>query len=229
MQQEELTILPQTDIGTVAILGGTGQQGGGLAQRFAQAGVSVIVGSRDPDRARETVQTWAPSRPIDVTDYASAVARAQTTVLAVPFGTVAALLTSVGPHFADGAIVIDVTVPLTFTGGKMAVIDVPEGSAAEHVRAKLPPQIALACAFKTIPAHLLAALDAPLDCDELVCGDSDAARARAAALVALLPGLRPVDVGPLARARSIEQMTALAVAINRRYKVHDARFRVVGI
>jgi len=215
--------------GTVAILGGTGQQGGGLARRLAQAGVSVIVGSRDPDRARETVQSWAASRPIEVADYAGAVAAAQTTVLAVPFESVDTLLAAIGPHFAEDAVLVDVTVPITFAGGRMALVDVPEGSAAEHVRATLPLRVGLACAFKTIPARLLAALDAPLDCDEFICGDSDAARARAAALAALLPGLRTVDVGPLVRARSIEHMTALAIAINRRHKVHDARFRVVGI
>jgi NADPH-dependent F420 reductase len=175
------------------------------------------------------VQRWAAARPIEVADYAGAVAAAQTTVLAVPFESVDTVLAAIGPHFAADAVLIDVTVPITFAGGKMALVDVPEGSAAEHVRATLPPHVALACAFKTIPARLLAALGAPLDCDEFICGDSEAARARAAMLVALLPGLRGVDVGPLGRARSIEHMTALAIAINRRYKVHDARFRVIGI
>ena len=191
--------------------------------------MSVIVGSRDPDRARETVQSWSASRPIEVADYAGAVAAAQTTVLAVPFESVDTLLAAIGPHFAEDAVLVDVTVPITFAGGRMALVDVPEGSAAEHVRAKLPPRVGLVCAFKTIPARLLAALDAPLDCDEFICGDSDAARARAAALASLLPGLRTVDVGPLVRARSIEHMTALAIAINRKHKVHDARFRVIGI
>ena len=69
----------------------------------------------------------------------------------------------------------------------------------------------------------------PLDCDEFVCGDSDEARAERSQLVELLPGLRPVDVGPLSRARSIEHLTALAIAINRRHKIHDARFRIVGL
>jgi NADPH-dependent F420 reductase len=226
---EELTILPQNARDAVAVLGGTGQQGSGLAQRFAKAGLSVIVGSRDPERARETVQSWAAARPIDVTDYAGAAARAMTIVLAVPFASVDPLLAAIGSHFVDGSVVIDVTVPLTFTGGKMALADIAEGSASEHLRAKLPSSVLLACAFKTIPAHLLAALDAPLDCDEFICGDSDAARERATSLVELLPGLRAVDVGPLTRARSIEHMTALAIAVNRRYKVHDARFRVVGL
>jgi 8-hydroxy-5-deazaflavin:NADPH oxidoreductase len=215
---------------TMAILGGTGQQGGGLARRFARAGAGVIVGSRDPGRARDIVAGWsAAGTPIEVADYASAVERAGVIVLAVPFTSIDALLEELQPRLAAGAIVIDVTVPVTFEGGKLGMIDVAEGSAAEHIRARLPVHVTLAAAFKTIPAHLLGAGDQPLDCDEFVCGDSDEARARAVAMVELLPGLRPVDVGPLSRARSIEQLTALAIAINRRHKIHDARFRIVGL
>jgi hypothetical protein len=87
----------------------------------------------------------------------------------------------------------------------------------------------LAGAFKTIPARLLGDGEAALDCDEFVCGDSDDSRRRAIELVELLPGLRAVDVGPLSRARSIEHLTLLAIAINRRHKIHDARFRIVGL
>jgi hypothetical protein len=97
------------------------------------------------------------------------------------------------------------------------------------IRARLPENVGLAAAFKTLPAHVLGDPQRPLDCDEFVCADSDEARARAIALVQKLPGLRPVDVGPLSRARFIEHLTALAIAINRRHKIHDARFRVVGL
>ena len=214
----------------VSILGGTGQQGRGLAQRLAHAGLNVLVGSRDPDRARAAVAGWALIGPqIGVADNASAVEQADVTILAVPFPSVDELLRELQPHFKDGALVIDVTVPVTFAGGKMAMLEVAEGSATEHIRARLPPALRLAGAFKTVPAHLLDATADPLDCDEFVCGDSDGARSQAAALVNLLPGLRAIDVGPLARARSIEHLTALAIAINRRHKVHDARFRVVGL
>jgi 8-hydroxy-5-deazaflavin:NADPH oxidoreductase len=215
---------------SIAILGGTGQQGRGLAQRLARAGARIVVGSRDPERARAAVAEWAAAgQPIDVAGNADAVGQSDVVVLAVPFRSVDALLDEVRTSFKDGMTVIDVTVPVTFDGGKMAMIDVPEGSAAEHVRARLPAGVALAAAFKTIPAHLLGALDRPLDCDEFVCGDSDEARRRAISLVELLPGLRAVDVGPLSRARSIEHLTALAIAINRRHKIHDARFRIVGL
>jgi len=215
---------------SISILGGTGHQGRGLAQRWAHAGLHVLVGSRAPDRARAAVAGWARTGPpIDVADHASAVDRADLTILAVPFPSVDQLLRELQPHFKAGALVLDVTVPVIFAGGKMAMLDVAEGSATEHVRARLPPAVRLAAAFKTVPAHLLAATPDPLDCDEFVCGDSDGARSEAVALVNLLPGLRPIDVGPLSRARSIEHLTALAIAINRRHKVHDARFRIVGL
>jgi NADPH-dependent F420 reductase len=229
---EELTILPHIPTSPVAILGGTGHQGRGLARRFAHAGRAVLIGSRDPDRARAAVAEWSPdpgAAPIEVADNGTAVERCGLVILAVPYGTVDQLLHDVQPHFAAGSLLVDLTVPVTFVGGKMTTIDVPEGSAGEHVRALLPPAVRLACAFKTLPAHLLAEGLGALDCDEFVCGDSDEARREAAALVALLPGLRPVDVGPLSRARSIEQLTVLAIAINRRHKVHDARFRIVGL
>jgi NADPH-dependent F420 reductase len=225
----------------IAILGGTGQQGRGLAQRFAYAGARVIVGSRDPQRARETVAAWAGAAgstveaagpPIEVADNIAAVEQLEQgdlTVLAVPFTTVDTLLTELHSHFRDGSIVIDVTVPVTFSGGQMAMLEVAEGSASEHIRARLPQGVQLAAAFKTIPAALLSAGRQPLECDEFVCGDSAEARRQAAALVELLPGARPVDVGALSRARFIEHLTALAIAVNRTHKIHDARFRVVGL
>jgi 8-hydroxy-5-deazaflavin:NADPH oxidoreductase len=214
----------------IAVLGGSGHQGRGLAQRLTLAGERVIVGSRDPERARATVAGWSASaRAADVTTNADAVARADVTILAVPFPGVAALVVEVAEQFTTDTLVIDVTVPVSFSGGQMTMADVAEGSAAQHVRARLPSHVSLAGTFKTIPAHLLDDLDRPLDCDEFVCGDSDRARTQASELIRLLPGLRPIDVGGLSRAASIEHATALAIAINRRHKIHEARFRVVGI
>jgi NADPH-dependent F420 reductase len=213
------------------VLGGTGQQGRGLAVRFAAAGLRVIIGSRDPGRARDALAGLSTegAQPLEITAHVTALSEAEVTILSVPFESVESLLHELSPAFRAGALVIDVTVPVMFAGGKMAMIDVPEGSAAEHVRARLPPAVRLAGAFKTIPAHLLGAGSEPLDCDEFVCGDSDEARQEASALVRVLPGVRPIDVGPLSRARSIEHLTALAIAINRRHKIHDARFRVIGL
>jgi NADPH-dependent F420 reductase len=212
----------------VAILGGTGQQGQGIARRLARAGYPVIVGSRDPGRAAGTVAAWG-SRSVTAASYGHAVAAAAIALLAVPFRTIDGLLADVAPRFAPGTLVIDLTVPLTFDGGVASLTPIAEGSAAEHVRARLPGSVRVAAAFKTLPARLLQAVETPLDCDEFVCGDSRESSADAAALVAALGGVRAVDVGPLSRARSIEHLTLLAVAINRRHKRHDARFKVVGL
>ncbi len=214
---------------SIAVLGGTGQQGRGLARRFAHAGARVVIGSRDPERARAVVAGWRAAQPIEIAHNAAAVEQCDVCVLAVPFTSVDALLDELRPCFGSGRMVIDVTVPVTFDGGKMAMSEVVEGSASEHIRARLPLTVGLAAAFKTVPARLLAEVGVPLDCDEFVCGDSDDVRSQARAVVELLPGLRAVDVGPLSRARSIEHLTALAIAINRRHKIHDARFRVVGL
>ncbi len=216
------------EISSVAVLGGTGHQGRGLSQRFARAGVAVIVGSRDPRLAREAVSAWGGPE-IEVLDNARAAAAADVVVLAVPFDGLAPMLDAVASQLRAGALVIDVAVPLAFAGRTVSMLEVAEGSASEHVRARVPPHVAVAGTFKTLPAQLLARTSEPLDCDEFICGDSEEARQRAAGLVALLPALRGIDVGPLSRARSIEHLTALAVAINRRHKIHDARFRVVGV
>jgi NADPH-dependent F420 reductase len=214
---------------SIAILGGTGHQGSGLARRFAAGGARVIVGSRDPDKARTTMAGWNASGPaIEAASYADAIDRGDDIVIAVPYTSVDAVLDEIGRHAVTGKVAIDVTVPVTFVNGKMTLLEVAEGSASEHIRARLPDSIGLAAAFKTVPAHLLADPGISLDCDDFVCGDSDESRGRAIALVQLLAGLRAIDVGTLSRARSIEHLTALAIVINRRHKVSDARYRIVG-
>jgi NADPH-dependent F420 reductase len=216
--------------GPIAVLGGTGHQGRGLAIRLALAGFPVIVGSRDPGRAEAAIKTWPPlPGSVRPTDYGTAIAEAEVVVLAVPFESAGALLDEHRARFKEQALVIDVMVPMTVASGALMLSMVPEGSAAQHVRTRLPPHVRLAATFKTIPAELLNDTDRSLDCDEFVCGDSVESRSQATALVEAIRGLRAIDVGPLTRARSLEHLTLLAVAINRRNKIHDARFRVVGL
>jgi len=217
------------DIGTVAVLGGTGRQGSGLARRFAKAGVGVIVGSRDPARADAAIASWgAPPGSVRSASYAEAIGAASVVVVAVPFESIGDLLAQ-HTNFQAGAIVVDVAVPVTFGDGGPALAHVEEGSATEHVKARVPAHVRVAGAFKTVPAHLLDDVERPLECDEFVCGDSIEAREAAQSLVGLLPGLRAVDVGPIARARAIEYLTLLAIVINRRHKIHDARYRIAGL
>jgi NADPH-dependent F420 reductase len=214
---------------TVAVLGGTGQHGRGLACRLARAGYPVVIGSRDAFRAAGTVGEWKRPESIRAAGLVDAVRGAPIVILAVPFGALDELLPALSPHFVQNALVIDVTVPLTFVDRIARLTPVPEGSAAEYVKVRVPPHVRVAAAFKTVPARLLHDAATPLDCDEFVCGESPEARAEAAALINAMDGLRAVDVGPLERARSIEHLTLLAVGINRRHHVHDARFRIVGL
>ncbi len=215
---------------TLAVLGGTGRQGRGIALRFAHAGFTVVIGSRDPQRAADAVATWPGQLPsISTAGYRDAIARASVVFLAVPFDALGELLTDNRDAFNSKSLVVDVTVPLVFTGGPVRLAAIPDGSAAEYVKARLAPEVRVGVAFKTLPARLLGNIDQPLDCDEFIAGDSAESRDEVAALVQHVKGLRAVDVGPLSNGRSIEHLAFLAIGINRRYKVPAARFQVVGL
>ena len=212
------------------IIGGTGHEGRGVAARLASAGVRVLVGSRQLERAQETVTALAGTAlPLEAATNEQVAAGCDVVFLAVPFAGVGDLLEHLGTRWRPGALVIDLTVPLTFDRGVPGIADVPEGSATEFVRARLPAEVRLAAAFKTIPAAVLSKLDTPLDCDEFVCGDSPEVCAAAIDLLGRIPALRLIDAGGLQSARLIERMTALAIVLNKRHKVRGARFKVVGV
>ena len=105
----------------------------------------------------------------------------------------------------------------------------PEPSASEHLARILPEGVPLVAAFKTIPAHLLEDLSERLDCHVFICGDSAEARGRIVQVSSAIEGLSPLDVGPLRQAATLECMTVLAIQINKRHRVHNSRFRVVGL
>ena len=216
----------------IGLVGGTGREGPGLALRFAQAGAHVVIGSRSAKRAGQTVEqirALVSGARLEAADNAAAISTCEVVFLCVPFAHAAATVDAHRAAFQPGSLVVDVTVPVTFEGGPPRLIDLPEGSATEHLRRRLPQAVGLAAALKTIPARLLAELGTPLDCDDFVCGDSREVRQRASDVLRLIPGLRPIDAGPLEAARTLERMTLLAIGINRRYKIHDARFRLVGL
>ena len=215
----------------IGVIGGTGQEGRGVALRLARAGASVIIGSRSIERARETIDDLrgrAGELSLDAGDNGAVVDNCDVIFLAVPFAHAAGIVEAYAERFRRASLLIDVTVPVTFADRAPRLTEVPEGSATEHIRRRLPERVQLAAALKTVPARLLAG-DQSLDCDDFICGDSAEARSRASEVLQLIPGLRPIDAGPLETARTIERMTVLAIAINQRYKVHDARFRVVGL
>ena len=217
---------------TIAILGGTGPTGTGLALRLARAGETIIIGSRDATRAKKTAEDISRRTGKAVTgdENAAALAQAQVAILTVPFISQAELLKSLKPAFPAGCVLIDATVPLASTvGGRSTrVLGVWEGSAAEQAASLVPKGVTVAAAFHNVSADALAG-DHTLDCDVIVCSDDDAARQLASELAEKIPGVRAVNGGRLENARIVEQVTALLIGINMRYKVHGAGLRITGI
>lgn len=215
----------------VGLIGGTGEEGRGLALRWAMAGAQVIIGSRSADRAREVadeLNRLLGSQAIRAADNREAVANSEFVLLTVPFDYAASTLEAHLKDFREGAILIDITVPVSFEKGARYV-ELAEGSASEHLKARLPESIPLVAAFKTEPAHMLVDPAVKLDCDTFVASDSKDAKARVIEAIKFIAGLRPVDAGTLLSARTLERMTVLLIGINRRYKVKTGRFRLLGL
>ena len=216
----------------VGLIGGTGEEGRGLALRWAMAGAQVTIGSRTIERARTTadeLNQLLKNGSIGHGENSGVASRSDFVLLTVPFAHAASTLDSLKQHFREGSLLVDITVPVSFEQGRVRYVELPEGSASEHLRAKLPESIPLVAAFKTEPAHLLADPEAKLDCDALVAGDDKEAKARVIEAIKFIEGLRPVDAGTLSSARTLERMTVLAIGINRRYKVKTACYRVMGL
>lgn len=215
----------------VGLIGGTGEEGRGLALRWAMAGAQVTIGSRTIERAKATtddLNSLVKNNAIHYAENRDAVAGSEFVLLTVPFQHAASTLESHAKDFSSGAILIDITVPVTFEKGARYV-ELPEGSASEHLRARLPENVSLVAAFKTEPAHLLADVNARLDSDVFVASDSKEAKTRVIEAIKYIEGLRPIDAGALYSARTIERMTVLAIGINRRYKIKTACYRVQGL
>jgi len=218
----------------IAILGGTGSEGSGLAYRLAQAGENVLIGSRDAARAQETAKRLREriggDSQIEGMDNASAAATCDVAILTVPFSGVSALLKQLKSVWKPGTMVIDTTVPLAAAVGGAAtrVLGVWQGSAAEQTKELLPPGVSLVAAFQNLGAESLAGNE-PVDCDVLVCGDDEKAKQVAFELVSKIRGARPLNGGKLENARIVESLTALLIGLNMRYKVHGAGIRFTGL
>jgi NADPH-dependent F420 reductase len=214
----------------IAVVGGTGPLGSGLARRFAAAGERVIVGSRDAARAAAaaaSVCSAVSGRRCEGAENLAAVARAARVVLAVPGSALPGFLDRAAPSLA-GKLLIDVVVPLAFEHGVATIAPLPGArSASELVQARVP-EARVVCAFKNTPADALLDLNARLEGDVVVCGDEAAARAEVSALVAKIPGLRAVDGGRLVNARHVEAITALLVNLNRQHRARTS-IAVLGL
>ena len=218
----------------IAILGGTGDQGLGLALRFARAGRPVVIGSRKLDRAvtaAEEVRAAVPEADVVGLENADATRRAPIVILSVPFEHTASTLKGLRDVLAEGQVLVSMGVPLATAIGDGAVrtIGVWQGSCAELAAALVPKGVAVVSAFQNVSAHRLQHLEDEVACDVIVSGAKEP-RQRIMALCELVPGLRAVDGGPLANARMVEAWTALLIGLNVRYKVPEGLgFRLTGL
>jgi 8-hydroxy-5-deazaflavin:NADPH oxidoreductase len=206
---------------TVAVLGGTGPQGRGLARRWASAGVPVVIGSRSAERAAEVAAELAEATGGDVQGAANhdAAARCDLAVVAVPYDGHADLLRSLAGPLA-GKVVVDCVNPLGFDQQGAYALPVADGSAAQEAAAILVDSTVVA-AFHHVSAALL---DDPevssVDTDVMVLGDDRDATDLVASLADAVPGMRGVYCGRLRNARQVEALTANLISVNRRYKAH---------
>jgi hypothetical protein len=218
---------------TIAVLGGTGAEGFGLALRWAQAGETVIVGSRDARRAQDTAekikQKVGASAQISGSENIAACSAADLIVLTVPFEGHATLLKQIKPAIRPNSIVIDATVPLAASVGGRATrtLGVWQGSAAQQAAELVPKDVSVVAAFQNLGAELLNA-DGPVDCDAIVCGDDPNANQVVRSLAKKISGVRAIDGGKLENARILEQITALLIGLNIRHKGHSG-IRITGL
>jgi NADPH-dependent F420 reductase len=230
-------------VSDIAIIGGTGHQGYGLALRWALAGKHIAIGSRDATRAAaaaanigESLRAVGAVVPVvEGLDNQAAAARAPVVVLTVPLAAQIATMKAIRESIRPGAILIDVTVPLaTAIGGRASrVLGLPAGSAAEQVAELAPPGVQVMSAFHFLAADLLAEVTAggatPMDCDVVACGGDPQAQAVLRELTEAISGTRYIHGGTLAASRLVESTAALLIAINIRNKTRHAGLRVTGL
>lgn len=217
----------------IAILGGTGPAGMGLALRLARAGETIIVGSRDTLRAQaaaDQIKRKAGSEArVSGMENSAACATADILVLTVPFESQATLLKQLKPAIRPESILIDATVALAAgVGGRASrTLGVWQGSAAQQAAELVPKGVNVVAAFHNLSAELLNGND-PIDCDVIVCSDNVDALQLTRALAAKITGVRAIDGGKLENARILEQITALLVGLNIRHKGHGG-IRITGL
>lgn len=212
----------------IAVLGGTGKEGSGLALRWANAGHTVTIGSRDAARASAVSQElnliFGDDR-ITGADNLTAALQADVVVLSVPYTAHAETIAAVKDALA-GKVIVDVTVPIN--PADFLRVHVPTGgSASREAQSMLDNGARVVAAFQNISATHLKKLDAVVDCDVLVCGDEDAAKQIGMQLVRDV-GMRAWDAGPLDNAVVVEGLTPILLGINKRHKVKGAGIRITG-
>jgi NADPH-dependent F420 reductase len=226
----------------IAVLGGTGPAGMGLALRWARAGETIIIGSRDAQRAEEAAaairekikQKAGAQAHVSGMENSAACSAADLLVLTVPFEGQATLLKQLKPAIRSGSILIDATVALAAAVGGRAsrTLGVWQGSSAQQAAELVPKGVSVAAAFHNLSADALNGElldgDEALDCDVIVCSDDANAAQLTRTLAAKIPGVRAIDGGKLENARTLEQITALLIGLNIRHK-GQAGIRITGL
>ena len=217
----------------IAIIGGTGPAGMGLALRWVRAGETVILGSREEVRAKQAAAAVkarvGEQAKISGLENSAACAAADILVLTVPFEAQASLIKRLRPAMTPGSILIDATVPLAASiGGRASrTLGVWQGSAAEQAAELVAKDVSVVAAFHNVSADLMGG-ENPLDCDVIVCSNDPDAAQLTRELAGKIPGIRPIDGGRLENARIVEQITALLIGLNVRHKGH-AGIRITGL
>lgn len=211
---------------TLAVVGGTGREGSGLAQRWARAGYHVIIGSRSEEKARlaaEALNQRLGAEQIRGLANAQAAQLCDIGILTVPYAAQREILESIkGPM--QGKVLVDVTVPI---GPEISRVQMPAaGSASQEAQQILGPNVQVVAAFQNVSSVHLAE-DHPIPCDVLVCGDSQGARDQVLHLVEAA-GLVGWDAGPLQNAMVVEGLTTILLGINKRHRLRGAGIRITG-
>jgi NADPH-dependent F420 reductase len=220
---------PENTPRVVAVLGGTGKEGKGLALRWAARGHRVIIGSRSAERARTSAEEIAAklggAARVLGADNVSAAQQAEVVVLAVPYSAQLTTAEEVASAL-DGKVLVDVTVPLQ--PPRVDRVQLPAGgSAVQALQARLGSQVRVVSAFQNVSAAHLWDLEHSIDCDVLVCGDDAQAR-EVAVQLAQDAGMRAWHAGALANSAASEALTSVLIAINKRYKIAGSGIRITG-
>jgi hypothetical protein len=222
---------------SIAVIGGTGDDGFGLSLRLAMAGEHVVIGSRSEEKgaaaaskAAEVLGDRLGEGRVDGATNEAAAAGSDVVFMTVPYAGQAEIYRSIRDALRPETVVCDATSPLATAVGRPAwhMVTPWEGSAAEQAKAVLPKTVRLVSGLQTISSDALQAIDRPLEGDVLLCGAEAEAKAIIGALVERLANLRWVDAGPLSMARIVEPLTALMISVNRAYGIHDAGVAVIG-
>lgn len=214
---------------TIAVLGGTGKEGSGLALRWASAGHMILIGSRDPERAQRAAADLNAALGRQAAKGASnreAAAQADVVVLTVPYAAHAATIESV-KDVVQGKVVVDVTVPLDLTNVRRAKMP-PSGSAALEAQQLLGEGVHVVSAFQNISAEHLRSLDHEIDCDVLVCGNNRDAK-KLVINLSEAAHIRAWDAGPIENSMVVEGLTSVLINLNIKHKVKASGIRITGI